>query len=141
MKKLLLLPLLFLALAGKAQLADEVAIRTLLEKQAQNWNCGDLNGFMKYYWQHDSLLFVGKNGLTYGYNNVLANYRKNYPDMDDMGELEFDLKKVEQVAPDAAFVVGRWHLKRDQKGDLSGHFTLLLRKLKGEWVIVADHSS
>lgn len=141
MKHLLFLFLLALSTGSYAQSAEETAIRNMLQKQAQSWNCGDLNGFMKHYWQHDSLLFVGKNGLTYGYAQVLANYRKSYPDMDDMGELDFDIKKVEVLAPDAAFVVGRWHLKRDKKGDLSGHFTLLLRKLKGEWVIVADHSS
>lgn len=141
MKNLLGVLLLLIALVGKGQSADEMIIRKMLEKQAQSWNCGDLNGFMKYYWQHDSLLFVGKNGLTYGHAQVLANYRKNYPDMDDMGALNFDIKKVELVAADAAFVVGRWQLKREQKGDLNGHFTLLLRKHKGEWVIVADHSS
>jgi len=26
-------------------------------------------------------------------------------------------------------------------GDVGGHYTLLFRKIKGEWVIVADHSS
>jgi uncharacterized protein (TIGR02246 family) len=141
MKHLLFLFLLALSTGSYAQSAEETAIRNMLQKQAQSWNCGDLNGFMKHYWQHDSLLFVGKSGLTYGYAQVLANYRKSYPDMDDMGELDFDLKKVEVLASDAAFVVGRWHLKRDKRGDLSGYFTLLLRKLKGEWVIVADHSS
>jgi hypothetical protein len=38
------------------------------------------------------------------------------------------------------FVVGKWHLQRSI-GDIGGHFTLLWRKIKGQWVIVADHSS
>jgi ketosteroid isomerase-like protein len=37
-------------------------------------------------------------------------------------------------------VIGKWHLKREA-GDLSGHFTLLWKKIKGQWLIVADHSS
>ncbi|HMO32776.1 MAG TPA: DUF4440 domain-containing protein [Lacibacter sp.] len=141
MKHFLFLFLLTVSAGSFAQPADEAAITGLLQKQAQSWNCGDLKGFMKGYWESDSLLFVGKSGITYGYAQTLANYRKNYPDMDDMGELTFDIKKVDFLAADAAFVLGKWHLKRDAKGDLSGHFTLLFRKIKGQWVIVADHSS
>jgi len=36
--------------------------------------------------------------------------------------------------------VGKWALKRSA-GDVSGSYTLLIRKIKGEWVIVCDHSS
>lgn len=102
---------------------------------------GDIPGFMKGYWESDSLMFIGKSGITYGYAQTLANYLKNYPSKEEMGKLIFDIKKVNMLADDAYFVIGKWHLKREQKGDLSGHFTLLFRKLKGQWVIVADHSS
>ena len=37
-------------------------------------------------------------------------------------------------------MVGKWHLKRTI-GDLSGHFTLILKLIKGQWMIVSDHSS
>jgi hypothetical protein len=36
--------------------------------------------------------------------------------------------------------VGKWMLQRSI-GNLSGHYTLLLRKIRGQWKIVADHSS
>lgn len=132
---------ILLSFSITAQNTDEQQILKLLEKQAQSWNCGDLKGFMKGYWQNDSLMFIGKNGVTYGYEQTLANYRKNYPDMDDMGELNFTFVKLQPLGTDAYFVVGKWHLKREKKGDLGGHFTLLLRKINNEWVIVADHSS
>lgn len=141
MKKITPLLLLFISLKVQAQTADEKAIMQLLENQTKSWNCGDLRGFMKGYWESDSLMFIGKNGITYGFNQTLANYRKNYPDMDDMGALTFDIKKMQSLSSDAFFVVGKWHLKRAEKGDLQGHFTLLLRKIQGQWVIVADHSS
>ena len=85
-------------------------------------------------------MFIGKNGITYGYEKTLANYRKSYPDMDAMGELKFDILKMTPLAADTYFVVGKWMLKRDS-GDVSGHFTLLMKKIKGKWVIVSDHSS
>ena len=141
MKKYVFPLLLLLAVKGSAQQTDEQQILKLLEKQAQSWNCGDLKGFMKGYWQNDSLMFIGKNGVTYGYEQTLANYRKNYPDMDDMGELNFTFVKLQPLGTDAYFVVGKWYLKREKKGDVGGHFTLLFRKINNEWVIVADHSS
>jgi ketosteroid isomerase-like protein len=38
------------------------------------------------------------------------------------------------------FLVGKWHLKRTV-GDVGGHFTLIFRKTKQGWKIIADHSS
>lgn len=141
MKKLSLLICFFVSLTVFAQTNEERAILHLLDRQTQSWNTGDIPGFMKGYWESDSLMFIGKNGITYGYAQTLANYLKNYPSREDMGLLAFDIKKTTMLSPDACFVIGKWHLTREQKGDLSGHFTLLFRKLKGQWVIVADHSS
>ncbi|WP_315819253.1 YybH family protein [Paraflavitalea speifideaquila] len=123
-----------------AQSADEKAIRQTLNEQTISWNKGDLETFMKGYWENDSLMFVGKNGVTYGYQNTLNNYKKNYNGPDQMGTLTFNLIKVERLSPEYYFVVGKWHLKRNA-GDVSGHYNLLLRKIKGKWVITVDHSS
>lgn len=132
--------LCLLPFAAPAQSADEKAIRQLLQEQTESWNKGDLETFMKGYWNNDSLMFIGKNGVTYGYQNTLNNYRKNYNGPDQMGTLTFHLIKVERLSGEYYFVVGKWHLKRNA-GDVSGHYNLLFRKIKGEWVIVADHSS
>jgi ketosteroid isomerase-like protein len=123
-----------------AQNKDEQAIRRLLASQNEQWNKGNIEAFMKGYWESDSLLFVGKNGPTYGYRTTLENYRKSYPDTAAMGKLHFDILKTEPLAPDCYFVLGKWMLKRSI-GNVQGHFTLLFKKKKGQWVIVADHSS
>ncbi|NUO01792.1 MAG: nuclear transport factor 2 family protein [Saprospiraceae bacterium] len=115
-------------------------IRSIMQAQEAAWNNGDLDGFMEGYWHTDSLQFIGSKGLTYGWDATLANYKKSYPDRATMGKLHFTLIKVEKLSGKAAFVIGKWHLKRDA-GDLSGHFTLLWKKIKGKWLIVADHSS
>jgi hypothetical protein len=57
-----------------------------------------------------------------------------------MGKLSFDILVIKKLSPEYCYVVGKWMLQRSI-GDLSGHYDLLLRKLKGKWVIVADHSS
>jgi len=113
----------------------------VLTAQTAAWNRGDIPGYMQGYWQSDSLVFIGKKGLTYGWQPTLANYQKSYPDAAAMGQLSFSALKVTPLAPGTAQVVGRWHLARPQAGDLQGHFLLVLRQLNGKWVIVADHSS
>ena len=141
MRKLLLFALFFnLSLALMAQSADEKAIRSLLPEQTASWNKGNIEAFMKGYWNNDSLMFIGQNGVTYGYQNTLNNYKRNYSDADKMGTLSFDLIKVQRLSAEYYFVVGKWHLKRNA-GDVGGHYNLLFRKIKGQWVIVADHSS
>jgi len=122
------------------QTADEQYIRQLSKEQTISWNKGDIEQFMTGYWNNDSLLFVGKSGPKYGYNTTLENYRKNYPDTVAMGTLRFDLLQMKRLSALYYFVVGKFHLRRSI-GDLEGHFTLLFKKLKGKWVIVADHSS
>jgi ketosteroid isomerase-like protein len=123
-----------------AQSADEQSIRHVLSGQIDAWNKGNIEEFMKGYWNNDSLMFIGKSGVTYGYQNTLMNYKKNYNSADAMGTLSFDLVKVQRLSPEYFFVVGKWHLKR-KIGDVGGHYNLLFRKINGSWVIVADHSS
>jgi ketosteroid isomerase-like protein len=140
MKKSLLLFLLFTATIMFAQNSDETQIRQLLSTQTEAWNRGDLEGFMQTYWKSDSLMFIGKNGIKWGWQETLNNYKKSYPDTTAMGRLSFDILVVKKLSPEYYYVVGKWMLKRSI-GDLSGHYDLLLRKLSGRWVIVADHSS
>ncbi len=119
---------------------DKKAITNLLEKQRLAWNRGDLDGYMRGYWQSDSLLFVGKSGPKYGWKSTLENYKKSYPDDDVMGTLTFNIMQINIIDLKNAFVLGEWKLKRE-KDEPQGFFTLWLRRIKGEWKIVADHSS
>jgi hypothetical protein len=115
-------------------------IKNLLGQQTNAWNKGDIDGFMQGYWQNDSLMFIGKSGVTYGYTNTLNNYKKNYPDTAAMGQLTFTLLQIKPLGTQYYSVVGKWFLQRSI-GNIGGHYTLLLRKIKGKWVIIADHSS
>jgi len=123
-----------------AQDKNARAILKLLDTQTAAWNKGDLQGFMKGYWENDSLRFIGKSGITYGWDNTLANYKRGYPDTAAMGKLQFTILVVKKLSSRYYEVVGKWYLKRSI-GDANGHYTLLLRKIKGSWVIVSDHSS
>jgi ketosteroid isomerase-like protein len=140
MKKILLLTCIIISLTSKSQTKDEQIIRHMLSDQISFWNKGDIPGFMQGYWNNDSLVFVGQNGPTYGYNNTLRNYQKNYPNKDYMGILNFDIISVQPIEKDHYFVIGKFMLKR-KVGDASGHFTLIFKRIKGVWKIISDHSS
>lgn len=123
-----------------SQSKDETAIRNVLKKQQNEWNKGDLENYMQGYWKNDSVMFIGKSGITYGWQKTLDNYKKGYPDKDAMGKLNFTLLQIKPISPVYYFVVGKWYLQRTA-GDLQGSFTLLFKKINGKWLIVADHSS
>ncbi len=140
MKKINLLALLLVCLAAGSQSKDEKAIRNILNQQTNAWNNGNIESFMIGYWENDSLMFIGKSGVTYGWNNTLNNYKKGYPDTAAMGKLSFNLISVKKLSKKYYFIVGKWFLKRSI-GDAGGHYNLLFRKINGRWVIIADHSS
>ena len=127
-------------LFAAAQTKDEKAVRVVLQLQTAAWNSGNIDVFMQSYWKSDSLLFVGKTGPTYGWQNTLEGYKKRYPDTTAMGKLQFDLIQLKPLGAEYYFVLGKFHLQRTI-GDLSGIFTLLFRKVNGKWLIIADHTS
>jgi hypothetical protein len=132
--------LLFFSSGIIAQSKTEKKIIKLLHDQDESWNKGDIEGFMTTYWSNDSLMFIGKSGVTYGWNNTLNNYKKGYPNTEAMGKLNFNLIQIKKLSRNYYHVTGKWHLTRTA-GDLQGHFTLLLKKINGKWLIISDHSS
>ena len=90
MKSTFLSVCLLLAIATGAQSNDETSIRQLLDQQTAAWNRGDIDRFMDGYWENDSLMFIGKSGVTYGWTNTLNNYKRGYPDTAAMGKLRFE---------------------------------------------------
>jgi ketosteroid isomerase-like protein len=123
-----------------AQSKDEQAIREVMNKQVNAWNSGDIDAFMTTYWKNDSLLFVGSKGPIYGWQTTLDSYKKSYPDTVAMGKLNFEILRIQFLSYNYSFVLGEWHLTRSL-GATGGYFTLLFRKIKKQWVIVADHTS
>lgn len=133
--------LLITAFISSAQGKKDVPsiLRDKLTKQQKSWNNGDLVQFMQGYWENDSLMFIGSGGITYGYDQTLEGYKSRYDSPEKMGKLSFDIYEIKKVSKDVYFMVGKFHLTRTI-GDAEGIFTLLWKKINGEWVIVADHT-
>jgi uncharacterized protein (TIGR02246 family) len=120
--------------------ADRKAISTVLSAQQTAWNHGDVDTFLGGYWHSPELTFSGSSGVARGWDGVLARYKKNYPDRGSMGQLDFSELEFRFLGPEAALVLGRWHLKRE-KDDVGGVFTLVWRHFPDGWRIIHDHTS
>ena len=136
----ILFTIIFLSNPATAQNKDELTIRNILNEQTNAWNAGNLESFMKGYWNSDSLMFIGSTGIIYGYQQTLERYEHVYSDTAKMGKLSFHIVHINKLSEEYYYVVGQWFLKRSV-GDIGGYYNLLFRKIKGEWKIVSDHSS
>lgn len=120
--------------------AAEATVRALLEAQNAAWNRGDIEGFMTGYWKSENTTFAGAKGVSRGWQALLDRYRRDYPDRAAMGALTFSDLEITVLAPDAALVLGHWHLDR-ATGPVGGVFSLVVRKFPEGWRIIHDHTS
>ena len=124
---------------GEEREADRKAITAVLNAQQSAWNRGDVDAFLVGYWHSSELTFSGSSGVSRGWDGVLARYKKNYPDRAAMGQLDFSDLEFRFLGPDAALVLGRWHLKREN--EVGGVFSLVWQRFPDGWKIVHDHTS
>jgi beta-aspartyl-peptidase (threonine type) len=132
--------MLLLATFSGFAVSQEKAIEKILLDQAAAWNAGDIDGYMKGYWNSDSTIFLSGGNLTRGFSGVLSRYKKSYDTREKMGKLEFDELKVRMLTPSLGVVTGVWRLHR--AGDMPwGRFTLLVERKPEGWRIIHDHTS
>jgi len=145
MKNLLLLFTLLLLFAASvsAQSKNERAaarIRQVMDAQVVAWNAGDIEGFMRGYWNSEKLVFASGDTVTKGWQPTIDRYKKRYDSRAKMGTLTFSDLEIEVLSKDAAKVLGSWSLAREADNP-KGKFTLIFRKFKDGWKIVHDHTS
>ena len=127
------------AAAQSANSKAEGEIRKVMQEQSDAWNRGDIEGFMRGYWNSDKLVFVSSN-VTRGWQPTLERYKKSYDTRARMGTLTFSDLEITVLSKDAAVVLGSWALARENDNP-KGKFTLIFRKFKDGWRIVHDHTS
>ena len=134
--------LLFVGFSSRGEDTDAKtrAILDLINSQQVSWNQGDVRAFMEGYWKSPELTFSGSRGVTRGWEPVLANYLKTYPNREAMGRVDFSELEVRILGTDAALVLGKWHITRAE-GDIGGVFTLVFRHFPEGWRIIHDHTS
>ena len=118
----------------------ETAIKAVMSMQEQAWSDGDIDKFMTGYWKSEELSFIGRSGPNYGWQTTLNNYKKGYPTKDKMGKLTFDILKLNPLSADVYYMIGKYTLVRAEDTP-TGYFSLVWKKIGGEWKIVSDHTS
>jgi uncharacterized protein (TIGR02246 family) len=127
---------------GRADVDEEAAIRRLLDRQVEDWNRKDLDGFLEGYWHAPGVVFQSGAERFDGFEALRSRYRKSYQaEGREMGRLAFHGLEVVVLGPDAALARGRFQLSMSDGKRPSGLFTLILRKRPEGWRIIHDHTS
>ncbi len=117
----------------------EDIVRATLRAQMAAWNEGNLDAFMETYWKDDALKFVSGGEITKGWSATMKRYRERYADGNGLGHLGLGQMDVQLVTDDVAVVTGRFTHTRDA-APTSGFFSLVMRRDRGAWRIVHDHT-
>jgi beta-aspartyl-peptidase (threonine type) len=115
-------------------------IRGTLATQVEAWNRGDIDTFMQTYWKSPELTFSSGGKTTRGWQETLDGYKKRYPTPERMGKVRFEELEIYPLGDEAALVLGRWNLQREQD-PIGGNFSLVFRKFGDRWLIIHDHTS
>lgn len=140
---LLLIPTLPSASAqATAKPVENDAILAMLNKQAADWNRGDLEAFATGYKKSSDILFMGQT-IRRGYDQMLAGYRKSFPTREAMGTLTFSNLEVQPLDEHFATVTGRFHLERTAAGggNAGGYYLLVVEKTPSGWKIIRDDTT
>jgi ketosteroid isomerase-like protein len=145
MKNIFTAMLLVLVFSGAAfaQSKDEkikADIRKVMDEQVAAWNRGDIDGFMKGYWNSPEMTFLSGDTVTKGWEPTLIRYKNSYNSRAKMGILSFTDLEITVTSKSSAVVLGRFTLVRENDKP-TGMFTLNFRKFKDGWKIILDHTS
>lgn len=120
-----------------------VAVPMMLRESAEDWNRGDLDGFLDDYLNSPETAFVGSD-VSFGVEAIRARYLRSYLSTGrPEGLLSFEDIHVRPIGSDHALARGRYLLTDRSTGRLTstGMFSLVLVQTSDGWRIIHDHSS
>lgn len=116
-----------------------------LQASTDEWNRGNLDGFLVPYSDDAGTTFVGSSGLVRGKAAIRQKYVASWfhPGGALPGNLSFRDIEVRPLGPDHALAVGRWIVSDRTSGQQTsaGIFSLVFERTPQGWRIIHDHSS
>ena len=120
--------------------AEKAAILKVITDMQAAWNRGDFRGYMQGF-KNPDVIFVSGGRFQDGWQGTLDHYVRDYGASPEMrGTLRFSDIRIEILGPDAAQLISRYQLVRQQHPQY-GINTRLMRKVNGQWVIALNHVS
>jgi ketosteroid isomerase-like protein len=120
--------------------AEKAAILKVIAFMEAAWNRGDFRGYMRGF-KNPDVIFVSGGRFQDGWQGTLDHYIRDYgASAETRGTLRFSDIRVEMLSPDAAQLISRYQLVKQQHSQY-GINTRLMRKVNGEWVIALNHVS
>ena len=122
---------------------EELDMIKVLNGQERAWNHGDLDAYLAGYKNGTDLLFISDGKVTRGFEELITDYRRNYPNKEAMGVLTFSELEPHVMSEDFGVVVGKYHVDRSKKagGAANGMFSLVFEKTADGWKIVVAHTT
>ncbi|WP_408988116.1 YybH family protein [Sphingomonas sp. SUN019] len=140
MKSVIAAIALIAAAPASASTDERAAILRVVADMQAAWNRGDFRGYMAGF-KNPDVVFVSGGKFQDGWQGTLDHYVRDYgASPDTRGTLRFYDMKVDLLAPDAAMLIGRYHLARPKRA-MEGVNTRLFRKFGGRWFITMNHVS
>ena len=119
---------------------DLQRIRAVFEAGCAAWNRGDIDGYLAAYWNSDKVRWVSEGTVQYGFEAIAAAFNARFNSLDNMGNLEVANLEIELLGENDALVFGAW-IQTTLAARHHGVFTVHVKRMDGEWLIVSDHSS
>jgi len=119
---------------------DHQHIRALFESGCAAWNRGDIDGYLADYWHSDKVRWVSEGTVRYGFETIATAFKARFDSPDNMGRLEVANLEIQLLGESDALVFGAW-IQTTSSARRHGVFTVHLKMIDGEWLIVSDHSS
>jgi len=122
-----------------ADVEKAAILKVIVDMQAA-WNRGDFPGYMQGF-KNPDVIFVSGGRFQDGWQGTLDHYIRDYgASPETRGTLRFSDIRIEILGPDAAQLISRYQLVRQQHPQY-GINTRLMRKVHGQWVIALNHVS
>ncbi len=119
---------------------EKLAILKVIATMQDAWNRGDFRGYMQGF-KNPDVIFVSGGRFQDGWQGTLDHYIRDYgASPETRGTLRFYAIRIEMLSPDAAQLISRYQLVKQQHPQY-GINTRLMRKVNGQWVIALNHVS
>ena len=115
-------------------------IRARFEEETQAWNRGDLDTYLAGYWDSQETRWISRGTIIRGIDAIRATYKSFYDSPEKMGKFELKDLEIDLLTESDALVLGTW-LHTIGLVVRNGVFTVHMKKIGGEWVVVTDHTS